>query len=86
MVDDASYIDTLKAFPQNIEIRTVRTFQRKKGGGSGLEKLLAAFFATSTTPLTYELNSSMLLLPQRTDETEIARRPCRLFCCELQGL
>ena len=64
MVDDASYIDTLKAFPQNIEIRTVRTFQRKKGGGSGLEKLLAAFFATSTTPLTYELNSSMLLLPK----------------------
>lgn len=42
----------------------MRTFQRKKGGGSGLEKLLAAFFATSTTPLTYELNSSMLLLPK----------------------
>ena len=83
MVDDASYIDTLKAFPQNIEIRTVRTFQRKKGGGSGLEKLLAAFFATSTTPLTYELNRLYAITSQGTDETEIARRPGRLLCCEL---
>lgn len=64
MVDDASYIDTLKAFPKNIEIRTVRTYQRKKSMATGLEKLLAALFATSTSPLTYELNSSMLLLPK----------------------
>ncbi len=41
MVDDASYIDTLKAFPQNIEIRTAY-LPAKKGGGSGLEKLLVA--------------------------------------------
>ena len=39
MVDDASYIDTLKAFPQNIEIRTVRTFQRKNLPGHKQDRL-----------------------------------------------
>jgi hypothetical protein len=57
MVDPSSYIDTLKAFPQNIEIRTVRTFNRKPPQGQ------AAQYA-STVPMTYELNSSLLLLPK----------------------
>ncbi|MDR0892673.1 MAG: zinc-dependent metalloprotease [Mediterranea sp.] len=56
-VDPSSYIDTLKAFPQNIEVRTVRTFQRKPAAGP------AAAYAV-TTPMTYELNSSLLLLPK----------------------
>ena len=51
MVDDASYIDTLKAFPRNIEVRTVRTFRRKPSGNG-----------VASAPMTYELNSSMLLL------------------------
>lgn len=55
MVDDASYIDTLKAFPKNIEVRTVRTFQRRGNPNS---------YAASTGPMTYELNSSILLLPK----------------------
>ena len=63
MISDASYIDTLKAFPQNIEIRTVRTFQRKPPMGSALEKMIAQYY-NSTGPMTYELNSSMLLLPK----------------------
>lgn len=63
MIADASYIDTLKAFPQNIEIRTVRTFQRKPPMGSAIEKMMAAYY-NSTGPMTYELNSSMLLLPK----------------------
>lgn len=54
MVDDASYIDTLKAFPRNIEVRTVRTFRRKPSDKG----------RTNPTPMTYELNSSMLLLPK----------------------
>ena len=44
MISDASYIDTLKAFPQNIEIRTVRTFQRKPPMGSALEKMIAQYY------------------------------------------
>ena len=63
MIADASYIDTLKAFPQNIEIRTVRTFQRKPPMGSPYEKMIAQYY-NSTGPMTYELNSSMLLLPK----------------------
>lgn len=63
MMPEASYIDTLKAFPQNIEIRTVRTFQRKPPMGSAIEKIMAAYY-NSTGPMTYELNSSLLLLPK----------------------
>lgn len=43
MIAEASYIDTLKAFPQNIEVRTVRTFQRKSPMGSAIEKMMAAY-------------------------------------------
>lgn len=63
MIADASYIDTLKAFPQNIEVRTVRTFQRKSAMGSAMEKMMAYYY-NSTGPMTYELNSSLLLLPK----------------------
>ena len=63
MIPDASYIDTSKAFPQNIEIRTVRTFQRKPPMGSAFEKMMARY-NSSSGPMTYELNSSMLLLPK----------------------
>lgn len=63
MIPDASYIDTLKAFPQNIEVRTVRTFQRKPPMGSAMEKMMAYYY-NSTGPMTYELNSSLLLLPK----------------------
>lgn len=59
MVDDASYIDTLKAFPQNIEVRTVRTFRRSSSPGA-----MGAAAPAPSTPLTYELNSSILLLPK----------------------
>ncbi|MCK7556330.1 DUF5117 domain-containing protein [Chitinophaga sedimenti] len=48
---DRSYISSIKAFPMNIEIRTVRTYL--KSGAA----------AASTIPDTYELNSSMVLLP-----------------------
>lgn len=57
---NASYIDTLKAFPQNIELSTVVTYQPKK------RKNYNSFLETGSpsTPLTYELNSSMVLLPK----------------------
>jgi hypothetical protein len=62
MVEPSSYIDTLKAFPQNIEIRTVRTFNRKPPTGSAAQ-------SASNVPMTYELNSSLLLLPKEPMKT-----------------
>ncbi len=48
-----SYIDTIKAFPTNIEIRTVKTF---KSPDVPSDKTIGA--------LTFTLNTSMLLLPK----------------------
>lgn len=60
MVGEGTYIDTLKAFPKNIEISTTVTYQSKKGMSS------VGFLETGSPriPLTYELNSSMVLLPE----------------------
>ena len=70
--NDISYIDTVKAFPLNIEVRTVRTFNRKKSvPKSDLERLLAMLAPDPLTPLTYELNSSMRLLPKEPMRTRL---------------
>lgn len=60
MVGEGTYIDTLKAFPKNIEISTTVTYQSKKGMS------YVGFLETGSPriPLTYELNSSMVLLPE----------------------
>jgi hypothetical protein len=59
LVSDRSYIKEIKAYPLNIEVRTLKTYAKAPaagpggmGGGGG-----------SSTPVTYELNSSMVLLP-----------------------
>ena len=63
--DETSYIDTLKAFPTNVEIRTVRTFKRKRSTPTtDLQRLLEQLSPTPSTPLTYEINTSLLLLPE----------------------
>ena len=51
VVADRSFIEDVKAFPMNIEIKTVRTYNATGKGG------------TLETPRTYELNSSLVLLP-----------------------
>lgn len=60
MVGEGTYIDTLKAFPKNIEISTTVTYQSKKGMSN------VGFLETGSPriSLTYELNSSMVLLPE----------------------
>lgn len=60
MVGEGTYIDTLKAFPKNIEISTTVTYHSKKGMSN------VGFPETGSPriPLTYELNSSMVLLPE----------------------
>jgi hypothetical protein len=62
---DRSYISSVRAYPNNVEIKTVKTYLRTPpttgfGGGGGA----AAFGQASATPVTYELNSSMILLPK----------------------
>lgn len=60
MVGEGTYIDTLKAFPKNIEISTTVTYQSKKG----MSNVGFPETGSSRIPLTYELNSSMVLLPE----------------------
>lgn len=62
---DRSYIGDVKSFPMNVEIRTVKTYTKTpptptpgqpQGPGGGA--------AASPGPATYELNSSIVLLPR----------------------
>lgn len=61
--NDKSYILSLSAYSRNVEIRTVRTYSRGPVGGQP---------STSTIPVTYELNSSMVLLPKVPMKTRFA--------------
>lgn len=56
-LSDRSFIEGVRAFPQNMEIRTVKTYAKTPGqGAQGMQQ-------GSGGPATYELNSSLLLLP-----------------------
>lgn len=57
---DRGYIDTIKAFPINIEIKTVKTYAQVPP--QGMPSSQATYYPSE--PLTYELNSSMVLLPK----------------------
>lgn len=52
VLPDRSYVDSIKAFPMNIEIETVKTYAVPKPG------------STSVTPKTFEFNNSIVLLPK----------------------
>ncbi len=52
---DKSYISSMSAYSKNVEIRSVRTYSKGPVGGQP---------SISTLPITYELNSSMVLLPK----------------------
>jgi len=58
MIADRSFIDTVRALPNNIEIRTLKTFNKKRF------EPLAVSLGVSAQPVTFELNSSMMLLPK----------------------
>lgn len=57
---DKSYISSIKAYPGNIEIRTVKTYGRAAGGG--LPSMPPSGGGGNAT---YELNSSIIRLPKR---------------------
>jgi hypothetical protein len=52
---DKSYIDSIRTYPLNTEIRTVRTYSKLSTDPNS---------AASTLPVTYELNTSLVLLPK----------------------
>lgn len=57
---DRSYIESVRSFASNIEIRTVKTYNRATS--NPMQGMLGA---APGGPATYELNSSMLLLPKQ---------------------
>lgn len=57
LLPDRSYIQYLKAFPMNIEIRTFKTYVKAAAPQPGNP------MSGSAEPASYELNSSMVLLP-----------------------
>ncbi len=61
---DKSYIVSVKAYPQNIEIKTVKTYSKSSGGGFGNSLPLPFASTGGGQLLTMELNSSLLLLPK----------------------
>jgi len=55
-----SYVGDLRSFPNNIEVKTVKTYMRSPTPGGGI-----TFGPPSAgSPATYELNSSLILLPK----------------------
>lgn len=57
---DKSYIDGVRSFPMNTEIKTVKTYSKSAGGGFGAPSPLSQ---PPTGSFTIEINSSMVLLP-----------------------
>lgn len=51
---DRSYIDTIRTYPENLEIRTVKTYSQKPQNPAD----------AMGAPFTFELNSSVVLLPK----------------------
>lgn len=59
-----SYISDLRSFPKNIEVRTVKTYMRTPPSPFGSAAPAPSFGGAGGTPTTFELNSSMVLLPK----------------------
>ncbi|GAO41474.1 zinc-dependent metalloprotease [Flavihumibacter petaseus] len=57
---DKSYIDEIRSFPFNTEIRTVKTYSKTAGTG-----VVSPLAAPPSGSFTIEINSSMLLLPAK---------------------
>jgi hypothetical protein len=67
MITDRSFIDNVKAFPTNIEIKTVKTYNVKPS------------FMGALPPVSFELNNSMVLLPKVPMKSRLADRRIGFF-------
>lgn len=64
---DNSYISDVKTFANNIELQTVKTYLRTPqpaAGRGGQQPVQVMMSASAGEPTTFELNSSMVLLPK----------------------
>ncbi|HEX8314499.1 MAG TPA: DUF5117 domain-containing protein, partial [Flavisolibacter sp.] len=62
---DNSYVTDLRSFPNNVEIRTVKTYMRTPTpSGLGGSPIISFGAPTAGSPSTFELNSSLILLPK----------------------
>ncbi|WP_316817802.1 zinc-dependent metalloprotease [Pedobacter nyackensis] len=59
MISDRSFIDTIRPRPNTIEIRTIKTYNKKRS------EPMAVSLGAGPQPVTFELNCSMLLLPKK---------------------
>jgi hypothetical protein len=59
---DKSYISSIKSFPINIELKTVKTYEAVAYSANGLSTSIPA--AQNTGYVTFELNTSFILLPK----------------------
>jgi hypothetical protein len=60
---DKSYIVSVKPFPTNVEIKTVKTFSKSAGGGGAPSPFGPT--APSQATVTLEMNSSLVVLPAK---------------------
>lgn len=61
---DKSYIVSVKTYPLNTEIKTVKTYNKSAGGGFGAPSPITFGSTGGGQLLTMEINSSLLLLPK----------------------
>ena len=66
LMQDRTFIDTIKAFPTNIEVSTLRTYGATMGGGGGQPGAprQPRSIAAQTGFITLSLNTSIVLLPE----------------------
>lgn len=72
---DRSYIESIKAFPINVEVRSVKTYSvtpptPARAGSTGRSRTVDLTAGVAAGVVTFELNTSMILLP----ETPMRRR------------
>lgn len=62
---DNSYVVGINSFQDNVEVKTVKTYMRTPVSAPGQQQTSSiGIFGAAGSPTTYELNSSMVLLPK----------------------
>ena len=66
LASDRSYIESIKTYPTNIEVKTVKTFYASSGVAGSMSGPIGAGIpaAQNAGAITLELNTSLLLLPK----------------------
>jgi hypothetical protein len=74
LASDRSYVESIKSYPINIEVKTVKTFNASSGspmGGASPMSSPSIPAAMNAGAVTFELNTSMILLPKTPMPTRL---------------